>query len=100
MPEAGPGRHVWNQLCVSVPERDALQKALRAQDIATEVYYPVPLHLQPCFRYLGHAPGDFPRAEQAAASLLALPIYPGLAPGDIARVADAISAFYAGRALG
>lgn len=98
MPEAGPGCHAWNQLCVMVPERDALRAHLAAAGIQTEVYYPTPLHLQPCFRHLGRRPGDLPQAEEAAQSILALPVFPGLRPDEIDRVTDAIAAFHAGAA--
>jgi dTDP-4-amino-4,6-dideoxygalactose transaminase len=58
------------------------------------VYYPLPLHLQPCFRALGHGPGDFPHAERAAAEVLALPVYPELPEASLDRVVDALVDFY------
>lgn len=99
LPPAGDGRHAWNQLCARATERDALRQHLAEAAITTEIYYPVPLHLQPCFRYLGHGPGDFPVAEQAARSALALPVFPGLRADEQERVADSIHDFYAGRGL-
>jgi dTDP-4-amino-4,6-dideoxygalactose transaminase len=68
-------RHIFNQYVVRVPGRDGVRASLAGQDIGTEVYYPVPFHLQECFAPLGHHRGDFPHAEEAAASSLALPIY-------------------------
>lgn len=96
MPDAGPGVHAWNQLSVMARDRDALREHLTGAGVATEIYYPMPLHLQPCFRHLGHHPGDFPHAEEAAGSILALPIFPGMRTDEIERVVDAIGTFTAG----
>lgn len=87
---------VWNQFVVGVPgdRRDALVEHLHRSGIASAVYYPIPLPLQPALAYLGHRPGDFPVAEQAARDALALPIFPGLGDGRLARVADAVVDFF------
>jgi dTDP-4-amino-4,6-dideoxygalactose transaminase len=86
---------VYNQYTLRVRDRDALRAHLQAEGIGCSVYYPVPLHLQPCFGYLGYGPGDFPESERAAAEVLSIPVYPELAEDERARVADAVEAFYA-----
>ncbi len=91
----GAERHVYNQYVVRAQKRDDLRAHLTARGIGTEVYYPAPLHLQPCFHALGYQKGDFPEAERAAHETLALPIYPGLTPSQQEQVVDAIHAFYA-----
>jgi dTDP-4-amino-4,6-dideoxygalactose transaminase len=87
---------VWNQFVVQVPAsaRSALVDHLAARGIATAIYYPLPLHLQPALAFLGHRPGDFPVAERAAAEALALPLYPGLSGAHAAAVAGAIADFF------
>lgn len=85
---------IYNQYVVRVPERrDALRGHLKAQGIATEVYYPIPLHLQDCFASLGHRPGDLPWSETLARETVALPVFPELRPDEVDRVADAVVAF-------
>ncbi len=87
--------HVYHQFCIRTPRRDALREALAAEGIGTEVYYPEPLHLAPCFAALGYGAGSLPNAERACTELLALPIHPALAEGAPAHVVDRIAAFFA-----
>lgn len=95
VPVWGRARHTYHQYVVRVPERrDALRAHLASRRIDTMVYYPVPLHRQPCFRRLGHAAGAFPRSEDAAARSLALPIYPELTRAAQDRVIEEIAAFF------
>jgi dTDP-4-amino-4,6-dideoxygalactose transaminase len=89
-------RHVYNQFAICIPERDGLQAYLKQHGVGSEVYYPLPLHLQTCFAHLGHKPGDFPVSEKLAKESLALPIYSELQPSDIEYVCDLIGSFYAG----
>lgn len=70
--------HVYHQYTLRVPNRDELQKFLKDQEVSTMVYYPIPMHLQPVFKYLGYQAGDFPEAEKAANEAISLPIYPEL----------------------
>lgn len=87
-------RHIYNQYVVRVPEkRDELKQFLQDNDIGTDVYYPVSLHLQECFHYLGYRAGDFPESEKASKETLALPIYPELNVEQQEFVVDKIAEF-------
>ncbi len=96
-PHASLGvRHIYNQYVLRVRERDALSQYLTAAGVGTEIYYPVPLHLQQCFAYLGGKTGDCPQSERAAAETLALPIYPELSETQLQYVVDCVAAYYRG----
>lgn len=83
--------HVYHQYTVRSPRRDIIQRRLREEEIASTVYYPMPLHLQPALESMGHREGDFPVSEQAAREVLSLPMYPELPEQDIERIAEIIS---------
>ncbi|HKP28913.1 MAG TPA: DegT/DnrJ/EryC1/StrS family aminotransferase [Gemmatimonadales bacterium] len=87
--------HIFHQYTLRVERRDALQQFLKERDIGSAVYYPLPLHLQPCFAYLGYQPGRLPVTEDAASQVLSLPIYPELSRAQLDWVVESIRAFYA-----
>jgi dTDP-4-amino-4,6-dideoxygalactose transaminase len=86
--------HVFHQYVVRAYRREELREFLTARKIGTEIYYPIPLHLQPCFVYLGHREGDFPEAERAAKEVLALPMFPELTEEEQRWVVKSIADFY------
>lgn len=88
-------RHIYNQYVVRVPgQRDELREFLTSNGIGTDIYYPIPLHLQKCFEFLGYKEGDLPESERAARETLALPIYPELKPEQQEYVVEKISEFF------
>ena len=94
LPTETTQRHVFNQYVIRVSARDELRAALQKKNVGTEVYYPVPMHAQECFRGLGYHVGDFPESETAAAQTLALPIYPELTDAQAAYVVHCIREFF------
>jgi len=87
-------RHIFNQYVIRVPQRDPLRKFLTEEGIGTDIYYPLPLHLQECFSSLNYRRGDLPASEKASEETLALPIYPELREDQQEMVVDRIKAFY------
>jgi dTDP-4-amino-4,6-dideoxygalactose transaminase len=95
LPEA-VAEHVWHHFVVRVPDgkRDLLRAHLQSREIETEIYYPTPLHLQPCFHKLGYKPGDLPEAERACSEVLALPVHPELSEAQLDHVVTTVRSFY------
>jgi dTDP-4-amino-4,6-dideoxygalactose transaminase len=85
---------IYNQYTLRVPRRDELQAHLKTKGIGNSVYYPLPLHLQPCFEYLGYSEGAFPESEKAAKEVISLPIYPELTTAQLDEVIEAVREFY------
>ena len=86
--------HVYSVYTIQTPDRDGLQKHLTSRNIGTKVYYPVPLHMQNCFSYLGYKPSDLPVSEAAASQVLGLPIFPQLTDAQVEYVVDSIAEYY------
>jgi UDP-2-acetamido-2-deoxy-ribo-hexuluronate aminotransferase len=96
LPRSFATNPVWYVYLIEAERRDALAQRLAAEGIGTEIYYPTPLHLQPCFAELGYRRGRFPVAEAAAARALALPLYPDLPESHLELVCSVIERFYGG----
>jgi dTDP-4-amino-4,6-dideoxygalactose transaminase len=95
LPPTAPGNfHVYNQFTVRAPKRDALRTFLKEKGVGTEVYYPLPMHLQNCYRDLGHRKGAFPLSERAADEVMSLPIYAELTEAQQSYVVEMIAEFY------
>jgi dTDP-4-amino-4,6-dideoxygalactose transaminase len=95
LPPTAPGNfHVYNQFTVRVPKRDELRAFLKEKGVGSEVYYPLPMHLQNCYRDLGHQKGSFPLSERAAEEVMSLPIYPELTEPQQSYVVEMIAEFY------
>ena len=90
LPSVVADRHIFNQYVIRTADRDRLKYALENNGVDTEIYYPVPMHLQECFAYLCHSQGDFPESESAARETLALPIYPELGPDQARFVVECV----------
>lgn len=87
-------RHIYNQYVVRVQQRDELRQHLASAGIGSEIYYPIPLHMQKCFSYLGYRPDEFPESVHAAAEVLAIPIYPELTEVQLQYVVETVARFY------
>ena len=99
LPQDSAG-HIYNQFNIRVPDRDQLRDFLNERGVGTEIYYPLPLHLQECFQQLNYRPGDFPHAEAAAQESLALPIYPELTEEQQRYVVDLIQEYFVAQQIG
>ena len=93
-PKTMQNHHIFNQYVIRTERRDELQSFLESQGISSGVYYPIPFHLQECFKFMGGNKGDFPVSESAAKEVLALPVYPGITSGMQERVVEQIKAFH------
>jgi len=93
-PAPAGARHIYNQYCIRTARRDELRAWLTEKGVGAEIYYPLPLHMQQCFAYLGHAPADFPESLRASQETLALPIYPELTESQLQYVVDTIAGLF------
>ena len=93
-PKTMQNHHIFNQYVIRTERRDELQSFLESQGISSGVYYPIPFHLQECFKFMGGNKGDFPFSESAAKEVLALPVYPGITADMQERVVEQIKAFH------
>jgi dTDP-4-amino-4,6-dideoxygalactose transaminase len=93
LPSVVTDRHIFNQYVIRVSQRDELQRVLQQKGIGTEVYYPIPMHLQECFAFLGRGVGAYPESERAAKDTLALPIYPELSEAQLRYVVESVRDF-------
>lgn len=87
-------QHIYNQYTIRVRDRDRLRDYLKEKEIGCQIHYPIPLHLQTAFKYLGYKKGDFPEAEHASEEVISLPVYPELTYEQLKFIADSIRAFY------
>jgi dTDP-4-amino-4,6-dideoxygalactose transaminase len=94
IPAPYQSRHIYNQFVIRCDQRDALREYLKQQGIGSEVYYPLPLHLQPCYRDLGYHEGAFPVAEESAKNSVALPVQGEISLEDVDYISERIAAFY------
>jgi dTDP-4-amino-4,6-dideoxygalactose transaminase len=85
---------IYNQYTLRVERRDQLQEHLKKKGIGSSIYYPLPLHLQPCFSYLGYTEGAFPESERASKEVISLPVYPELTTAQLDEVIGAVREFY------
>ena len=97
LPQTVTDRHIFNQYVIRTSRRDQLRTALQEKGVGTEIYYPVPMHLQECFAYLGHKVGAFPESEGAANETLALPIYPELSEPQARYVVQCVAEFFSAK---
>jgi dTDP-4-amino-4,6-dideoxygalactose transaminase len=86
--------HIYHQYVIRAQRRDELRQFLVDRKIGTEIYYPIPLHLQPAFAYLGYREGDLPESERAAKEVLALPMFPELTEDEQQWVVESVAEFY------
>jgi dTDP-4-amino-4,6-dideoxygalactose transaminase len=91
---APQAHHIFHQYVIRASRRNQLRAFLASRGIGTQVYYPLPLHLQPCFSYLGYREGDLPESERASREVLALPMFPELTAGEQRYVVEGIAEFY------